>query len=140
MKTKLTEADYEEIREAYYAGESKEDIAKRKNISKYYVDSIINGQKGVVHHYTNTKREPAGRITFEMIAETRNNLRIGDRLLITLIEEKNGYTKKRTRRCRVTGKYRRVFTVQPGPCVMSFKYVDLLIGDGVEYDKKRKSV
>lgn len=60
-------------------------------------------------------------------------------LLITLIEEKNGYTKKRTRRCRVTGKYRRVFTVQPGPCVMSFKYVDLLIGDGVEYDKKRKS-
>ena len=76
---------------------------------------------------------------FEMIAETRNNLRIGDRLLITLIEEKNGYTKKRTRRCRVTGKYRRVFTVQPGPCVMSFKYADLLIGDGVEYDKKRKS-
>ena len=62
MKTKLTEADYEEIREAYYAGESKEDIARRKNISKYYVDSIINGQKGVVHHYTNTKREPAGRI------------------------------------------------------------------------------
>ena len=39
MKTKLTEADYEEIREAYYAGESKEDIAKRKNISKYYVRS-----------------------------------------------------------------------------------------------------
>lgn len=94
MKTKLTEADYEEIREAYYAGESKEDIAKRKNISKYYVDSIINGQKGVVHHYTNTKREPAGRITFEMIAEIRNNLRIGDRLLITLIEEKKWLYKK----------------------------------------------
>ena len=51
MKTKLTEEDYEEIRESYYAGESKADIARRKNISKYYVDGIINGQKGVMHYY-----------------------------------------------------------------------------------------
>lgn len=139
MKTKLTEEDYEEIRESYYAGESKADIARRKNISKYYVDGIINGQKGVMHYYTNKKREPAGRITFQMIAETRRNLRVGDRVIVNVVEEENGFIKKRIRRCRVSEKYKRIFTVQVGPCVQSFKYVDLLIGDGVRYDKKRKS-
>ena len=40
---KLTDEDYEEIRQMYAEGVSKGDICRKKSVSKYYVDNIIYG-------------------------------------------------------------------------------------------------
>lgn len=42
---KLTDEDYEEIRQMYVEGVSKADICRKKGVSKYYVDNIIYASK-----------------------------------------------------------------------------------------------
>lgn len=105
---KLTDEDYEEIRQMYVEGVSKADICRKKGVSKYYVDNIIYGIKGVPHYHThheNTRKMPAGGLSPEMIAEVKRQLKIGD-AVITNTEE---YGRKRG---RVVDKYPFHFMVQ----------------------------
>lgn len=122
---KLTDEDYEEIRQMYVEGVSKADICQKKGVSKYYVDNIIYGIKGVPHYHThheNTRKMPAGGLSPEMIAEVKRQLKIGD-AVITNTEE---YGRKRG---RVVDKYPFHFMVQLDrdiPARVTFQYADLL--------------
>ena len=136
---KLTDEDYEEIRQMYVEGVSKADICRKKGVSKYYVDNIIYGIKGVPCHPThheNTRKMPAGGLSPEMIAETKEQLKIGD-AVITNTEE---YGRKRG---RVIGKYTFWFMVQLDrdiPARTSFQYAALLTrGNEVRLDRRRRT-
>lgn len=136
---KLTDEDYEEIRQMYVEGVSKADICRKKGVSKYYVDNIIYGIKGVPHYHThheNTRKMPAGGLSPEMIAEVKRQLKIGD-AVITNTEE---YGRKRG---RVVDKYPFHFMVQLDrdiPARISFQYAALLTrGNEVRLDRKRRT-
>ena len=136
---KLTDEDYEEIRQMYVEGVSKADICRKKGVSKYYVDNIIYGIKGVPYHNThheNTRKMPAGGLSPEMIAEVKRKLKIGD-AVITNTEE---YGRKRG---RVVGKYTFWFMVQLDrdiPARTSFQYAALLTrGNEVRLDRRRRT-
>lgn len=136
---KLTDKDYEEIRQMYAEGVSKADICRKKSASKYYVDNIIYGIKGVpcYHtHHENTRKMPAGGFSPEMIAETKEQLKIGD-AVITNTEE---YGKKRG---RVIDKYPFHFMVQLDrdiPARVTFQYADLLTrGNEVRLDRRHRT-
>lgn len=136
---KLTDEDYEEIRQMYVEGVSKADICRKKGVSKYYVDNIIYGIKGVPRYHThheNTRKMPAGGLSPEMIAETKEQLKIGD-AVITNTEE---YGRKRG---RVIGKYPFHFMVQLDrdiPARTSFQYAALLTcGNEVRLDRRRRT-
>lgn len=136
---KLTDEDYEEIRQMYVEGVSKADICRKKGVSKYYVDNIIYGIKGVPRYHThheNTRKMPAGGLSPEMIAETKEQLKIGD-AVITNTEE---YGRKRG---RVIGKYTFWFMVQLDrdiPARTSFQYAALLTrGNEVRLDRRRRT-
>ena len=133
---KLTDEDYEEIRQMYVEGVSKADICRKKGVSKYYVDNIIYGIKGVpcYHtHHENTRKMPAGGLSPEMISEVKRQLKIGD-AVITNTEE---YGRKRG---RVIGKYTFWFMVQLDrdiPARTSFQYAALLTrGNEVRLDRR----
>lgn len=136
---KLTDEDYEEIRQMYVEGVSKADICRKKGVSKYYVDNIIYGIKGVPHYHThheNTRKMPAGRLSPEMIAEVKRQLKIGD-AVITNTEE---YGRKRG---RVVDKYPFHFMVQLDrdiPARVTFQYADLLTrGNEVRLDRRHRT-
>lgn len=135
---KLTDEDYEEIRQMYVEGVSKADICRKKGVSKYYVDNIIYGIKGVPRYHThheNTRKMPAGGLSPEMIAETKEQLKIGD-AVITNTEE---YGRKRG---RVVGKYTFHFMVQLEdiPARVTFQYADLLTrGNEVRLDRRHRT-
>lgn len=136
---KLTDEDYEEIRQMYAAGVSKADICRKKSASKYYVDTIIDGSKGVpcYHtHHENTRKMPAGGLSPEMIAEVKRQLKIGDPV-ITNTEE---YGRKRG---RVIDKYLFHFMVQLDrdiPARVTFQYADLLTrGNEVRLDRGHRT-
>ena len=136
---KLTDEDYEEIRRMYAAGVSKADICRKKGVSKYYVDNIIYGIKGVpcYHtHHENTRKMPAGGLSPEMIAEVKRKLKIGD-AVITNTEE-NG-----SNRVRVIFNYQVYFMVQLDrdiPARTSFQYAALLTrGNEVRLDRRRRT-
>lgn len=136
---KLTDKDYEEIRQMYAEGVPKANISRKKGVSKYYVDAIIDGSKGVPRyhmHHENTRKMPAGGLSPEMIAETKERLSIGD-AVITNTEE---YGKKRG---RVIDKYLFWFMVQldgDTPARVSFQYVDLLTrGNEVRFDRRQQT-
>lgn len=136
---KLTDEDYEEIRQMYVEGVSKADICRKKGVSKYYVDNIIYGIKGVPHYHThheNTRKMPAGGLSPEMIAEVKRQLKIGD-AVITNTEE---YGRKRG---RVVDKYPFHFMVQLDrdiPARVTFQYADLLTrGNEVRLDRRRRT-
>lgn len=136
---KLTDEDYEEIRQMYVEGVSKADICRKKGVSKYYVDNIIYGIKGVPHYHThheNTRKMPAGGLSPEMIAEVKRQLKIGD-AVITNTEE---YGRKRG---RVVDKYPFHFMVQLDrdiPARISFQYAALLTrGNEVRLDRRRRT-
>lgn len=136
---KLTDEDYEEIRQMYVEGVSKADICRKKGVSKYYVDNIIYGIKGVPRYHThheNTRKMPAGGLTPEMIAEVKRKLKIGD-AVITNTEE---YGRKRG---RVIGKYTFHFMVQLDrdiPARTSFQYAALLTrGNEVRLDRRHRT-
>lgn len=91
---KLTDEDYEEIRQMYVEGVSKADICRKKGVSKYYVDNIIYGIKGVpcYHtHHENTRKMPAGGLSPEMIAEVKRKLKIGDAVITNTDGVKRDY-------------------------------------------------
>lgn len=135
---KLTDEDYEEIRQMYVEGVSKADICRKKGVSKYYVDNIIYGIKGVPCHHTheNTRKMPAGGLSPEMIAEVKRKLKIGD-AVITNTEE---YGRKRG---RVVGKYTFHFMVELDrdiPARTSFQYAALLTrGNEVRLDRRHRT-
>lgn len=116
---KLTDEDYEEIRQMYVEGVSKADICRKKGVSKYYVDNIIYGIKGVPRYHThheNTRKMPAGGLSPEMIAEVKRQLNIGDAVLVDNVEDEDGYTCNTAKRCPIIGKYKHIFSVQVGKC------------------------
>lgn len=135
---KLTDEDYEEIRQMYVEGVSKADICRKKGVSKYYVDNIIYGIKGVPRYHThheNTRKMPAGGLSPEMIAETKEQLKIGD-AVITNTEE---YGRKRG---HVIDKYTFHFMVQLEdiPARVTFQYADLLTrGNEVRLDRRHRT-
>lgn len=135
---KLTDEDYEEIRQMYVDGVSKADICRKKGVSKYYVDNIIYGIKGVPHYHThheNTRKMPAGGLSPEMIVEAKRQLNIGD-AVITNTEEHG------RKRGRVIGKYTFHFMVQLEdiPARVTFQYADLLTrGNEVRLDRRRRT-
>lgn len=135
---KLTDEDYEEIRQMYVEGVSKADICRKKGVSKYYVDNIIYGIKGVPYHHThheNTRKMPAGGLSPEMISEVKRQLNIGD-AVITNTEE---YGRKRG---RVVGKYTFHFMVQLEdiPARVTFQYADLLTrGNEARLDRRHRT-
>lgn len=136
---KLTDEDYEVIRQMYVDGVSKADICRKKGVSKYYVDNIIYGIKGVPRYHThheNTRKMLAGGLSPEMIAEAKRQLNIGD-AVITNTEE---YGRKRG---RVIDKYPFHFMVQLGrdiPARVTFQYADLLTrGNEVRLDRRRRT-
>lgn len=136
---KLTDEDYEEIRQMYVEGVSKADICRKKSVSKYYVDNIIYGIKGVPRYHThheNTRKMPAGGLSPEMIAEVKRQLKIGD-AVITNTEE---YGRKRG---RVVDKYPFHFMVQLDrdiPARVTFQYADLLTrGNEVRLDRRHRT-
>lgn len=136
---KLTDEDYEEIRQMYVEGVPKADICRKKGVSKYYVDDIIYGIKGVpcYHtHHENTRKMPAGGLSPEMIAEVKRQLNIGD-AVITNTEE---YGRKRG---HVIDKYPFHFMVQLDrdiPARISFQYAALLTrGNEVRLDRRRRT-
>ena len=136
---KLTDEDYEEIRQMYVEGVSKANICRKKGVSKYYVNNIIYGIKGVPHYHThheNTRKMPAGGLSPEMIAEVKSQLKIGD-AVITNTEE---YGRKRG---RVIGKYPFHFIVQLDrdiPARISFQYAALLTrGNEVRLDRRHRT-
>lgn len=136
---KLTDEDYEEIRQMYVEGVSKADICRKKGVSKYYVDDIIYGIKGVPRYHThheNTRKMPAGGLSPEMIAEVKRQLKIGD-AVITNTEE---YGRKRG---RVVDKYPFHFMVQLDrdiPARVTFQYADLLTrGNEVRLDRRHRT-
>lgn len=93
----LNEGECEDIRRMYAAGVSKADICRKKGVSKYYVDNIIYGIKGVPCHHThheNTRKMPAGGLSPEMIAEVKRQLKIDDTVIT-----KHGRVWKKKRPC-----------------------------------------
>lgn len=131
MARKLTPKDYEDVRQMYYDGESMGNIAKKKAISKWHVESIINGSKGDKPSglYVIKKNEPLGGLTPEMIAETASRVHIGSCIIVPIEIEEGGYLVKKTKMCRVTGTYRHIFTYQNGQTTGSYRYSDILTGD-----------
>lgn len=129
----LNEEEREEIKQMYYAGMNRKDIAEERGISRRYVDAIINNRDVRCGYRTSCRRKPpAGRITFEMIRSVKDYLKIGSAVIVDTVEEEDGYTYNTAKRCLIIGKYKHIFTVQVGKCVSAFKYVDLLLEDGVK--------
>lgn len=134
----LNEGECEDIRRMYAAGVSKANICRKKGVSKYYVDNIIYGIKGVPHYHThheNTRKMPAGGLSPEMIVEAKRQLNIGD-AVITNTEEHG------RKRGRVIGKYTFHFMVQLEdiPARVTFQYADLLTrGNEVRLDRRRRT-
>ena len=135
----LNEEEREEIRQMYAKGVSKADICRKKGISKYYVDNIIYGIKGVQRyrtHHENARKMPAGGLSPEMIAEVKEQLNVGD-AVITNTEE---YGRKRG---RVIDKYPFHFMVQLDrdiPTRTSFQYAALLTrGNEVRLDRRHRT-
>ena len=141
---KLIDEDYEEIRQMYADGVSKADISKKKGVSKYYVDAIIGGSKGVPRYHThheNTRKMPAGGLSLEMIAEVRERLNIGDTVIINSQEDGRFEASGKRIKGHVIDKYPVCFLVQVGEnprSLTSFKYVELLMrGNSVRLDRRR---
>ena len=129
----LSEEEREEIKQMYYAGMDRKDIAEEKGISRRYVNAIINNRDTRYGYRTSCRRKPpAGRITFEMIRSVKEYLKIGSTVIVDTVEEDGGYTYNGQTKCKVIGKYKHIFTTQVGKCVSAFKYVDLLLEDGVK--------
>ena len=130
---KISEAEREEVKRMYFEqGMTRKDIASTKGLSQRYVSAIINNtDMGHGHRTTGRRKPPAGRITFEMIDEVMNSLSVGDAVLVDNVEDEDGYTYNTAKRCPIIGKYKHIFAVQVGKCVSAFKYVDLLLEDGV---------
>lgn len=133
-KSKLSEAEKKNIRDMYYAGFTRAEVAERYGISESYVGSICSGYSGMGGLYVSKDEQMVeGAITPEMIAEIRSKINIGDTVIcLDAVEECNGRQAGKVKnRCEVTGVYPSIFTVKRPFWTESFTWVDLTRQNGV---------
>ena len=133
-KSRFTDAEKQNIRDMYYAGFTKAEVAERYGISKSYVGSICSGYSGMGGLYVSRNEQKIeSAITLEMIREIRSRIHIGDTVIcLDAVEEYNGRQANTVKnRCEVTGVYPSIFTVKRPFWTESFTYIDLIRQNGV---------
>lgn len=133
-KSRFTDAEKQNIRDMYYTGYSKAEVAERYGISESYVTSICYGYEGTDGICVRKREQKIrGAITPEMIAEIRSKINIGDTVIcLDAVEECNGRQADKVKnRCEVTGVYPSIFTVKRPFWTESFTYIDLIRQNGV---------
>lgn len=133
-KSKLSEAEKKNIRDMYYAGFTRAEVAERYGISESYVGSICNGYSGMGGVYVSRREQKIeGSITPEMIAEIKSRVHVGDMVIcLDAVEECNSRQADKVKnRCEVTGVYPSIFTVKRPFWTESFTYIDLIRQNGV---------
>lgn len=133
-KSRFTDVEKQNIRDMYYAGYSKGEVAERYGISESYVTSICYGYEGTDGICVRKREQKIqGAITPEMIREIRSRIHIGDIVIcLDAVEECNGRQAGKVKnRCEVTGVYPSVFTVKRPFWTESFTYIDLIRQNGV---------
>lgn len=133
-KSRFTDAEKQNIRDMYYAGFTRAEVAERYGISESYVTSICYGYEGT-DGICIRKREQKiqGAITHEMIAEIRSRIHVGDTVIcLDAVEECNGRQAGKVKNwCEVIDASRHVFTVKRPFWTESFTYIDLIRQNGV---------
>lgn len=91
-KSRFTDAEKQNIRDMYYAGCSRAEVADRYGISESYVVSICYGYEGTDGICVRKREQNTqGAITPEMIAEIRSRIHVGDTVIcLDAVEECNG--------------------------------------------------
>lgn len=133
-KSKFSDAEKQNIRDMYYAGFSKSEVAERYGISESYVTKLCYGYEGTDGLYVSKREQKIeSAITLEMIREIRSRIHIGDTVIcLDAVEECNGRQANTVKnRCEVTGVYPSVFTVKRPFWTESFTYIDLIRQNGV---------
>ena len=133
-KSRFTDAEKQNIRDMYYAGYSKGEVAERYGISESYVTSICYGYEGTDGIcVSRSERKIQGAITLEMIREIGSRIHIGDTVIcLDAVEECNGRQANTVKnRCEVTGVYPSIFTIKRPFWTESFTYIDLIRQNGV---------
>lgn len=133
-KSRFTDAEKQNIRDMYYAGFSRAEVAKQYGISESYVTSICYGYEGTDGMcVSRSEQKIQGAITPDMIREIRSRIHVGDTIIcLDAVEECNGrQAGKAYNRCEVTGVYPSVFTVKRPFWTESFMYIDLIRQNGV---------
>lgn len=137
-KSRFTDAEKQNIRDMYYAGFSRAEVAKQYGISESYVTSICYGYEGTDGMcVSRSEQKIQGAITPEMIAEIRSKINIGDTVIcLDAVEECNGrQAYKVYNRCEVDGVYPSIFTVRRPFWTESFTYIDLIRQNGVAMEE-----
>ena len=135
---KISDEDYEEIRQMYYDGKSKKGICREKNISLCTLNSILSGDKTIYHYVRQYRKVPAGGIYPGMIAEAKHAISVGDYVDVTLKEE-GLYSSVSRKYYKVIEKSENVFVVQIGKNTAAYHYKDLLVRDsGVRFDRRKR--
>lgn len=133
-KSKFSDAEKQNIRDMYYAGFSRAEVAKQYGISESYVTSICYGYEGTDGICASrSEQKIQGAITPDMIREIRSRIHIGDTVIcLDTVEECNGRQANTIKnRCEVTGVYPSIFTVRRPFWTDSFTYIDLIRQNGV---------
>lgn len=138
-KSKFSDAEKQNIRDMYYAGFSKAEVAERYGISESYVTKLCYGYEGTDGLYVSIREQKMeSAITLEMIREIRSRIHIGDTVIcLDAVEECNGRQAGKVKnRCEVTGVYPSIFTVKRPFWTESFTWVDLTRQNGVMMEEK----
>lgn len=133
-KSRFTDAEKQNIRDMYYAGYSKAEVAERYGISESYVTKLCYGYEGTDGLYvSNRERKMDSAITPEMIREIRSKIHVGDIVIcLDAVEECNDRQANTIKnRCEVDGVYPNIFTVRRPFWTESFTWVDLIRQNGV---------
>lgn len=133
-KSRFTDAEKQNIRDMYYAGFTRAEVADRYGISESYVTSICYGHEGTDGICVRKREQKIqDAITPEMIAEIRSRIHIGDTVIcLDAVEECNGRQAGKVKnRCEVIDASRHVFTVKRLFWTESFTYIDLIRQNGV---------
>lgn len=133
-KSKFSDAEKQNIRDMYYAGFSKAEVAERYSISESYVTKLCYGYEGTDGLYVSKREQKIeSAITLEMIREIRSRIHIGDTVIcLDTVEECNGRQANTIKnRCEVDGVYPSIFTVRRPFWTESFTYIDLIRQNGV---------
>lgn len=133
-KSRFTDDEKQNIRDMYYAGLSKAEVAERYGISESYVTKLCYGYEGTDGLYVSKREQKIeSAITLEMIREIRSRIHIGDTVIcLDAVEECDGrQAGKVYNRCEVDGVYPSIFTVKRPFWTESFTWVDLIRQNGV---------
>lgn len=133
-KSKLSEAEKKNIRDMYYAGFTRAEVAERYGISESYVTKLCYDYEGTDGLYVSKREQKIeSAITLEMIREIRSRIHIGDTVIcLDAVEECNGRQAGKVKnRCEVIDASRHVFTVKRPFWTESFTYIDLIRQNGV---------